>query len=197
MILLTLIIVLLFLGDFLTGREHLVFQDPYSRLTRVIERKYAMASRDETLSNAMSDYYYNELKQKPEPHNWQTAPDSYSIARFTGRRVPDKAPIASVLDLDVNQEVFFLRAMPTNKVRIAVIHSLFHERGEGTEPTAQSRRTQWDDVEKLRMGLIAWWAQYGSKDPSISPARWWHQNASFFGLTPDGDPLTTPKAVMK
>ena len=195
MALLTLIIALLFFCDFFTGRQHLVFQDPYSRVTLVLEQKYGMSLRNEPQSNAMSDYYYNQLKQPLGKHNWQPAPDSYSIERFTWRRVEDTAPIASVIDLKPNDEVYFLCMLPSDKVRLAVIHSLFHERGEGTDPAAQSQKAQWDRVEQERATLIRVWVELSSKDTTTSPARWWHENAKKFGMTPDGDPLPAPKTV--
>ena len=194
--LLTTIIVLLFLGDFFTGREHQVFQDPYSRLTRVMERKYGLSSSDKLQTNAMSEYYFNQLKQKNGEHNWQPAPNSFSIKRFTWGRVEDSAAIAPVIDLEPKDEVYFLCMLPGDKVRLAVIHSLFHPRVQETSPTAQSKNKQWATDEKSRTGLIRVWVEFVSKDSSISPARWWHENAKFFGLTPDGDPLSTPKAVL-
>ena len=137
--LLTTVIAMLFFGDFLTGRDHLEFQDPYSRISRVIERKYGFSSHEELIPNAMSEYYFNQLKQKRGEANWQSAPNSFTIERFTGRRLPDAALIAPVMDLDPNREVYFLCALPNDKVRIAVIHSLFHDRAVGTDEAAKKK----------------------------------------------------------
>ena len=194
--LLTTVIAMLFFGDFLTGRDHQVFQDPYSRLTRVIERKYGLSSSDGLQTNPMSEYYFNQLKQKHGEPNWQPAPNSFTIKRFTGRREEDTAPIAPVIDLDPNREVYFLCALRNDKVRLAVIHSLFHTRSAEADPAARGRNAQWEAEEAARMRLITWWVEFGSKDPTTSPTRWWNENAKFFGLTPDGDSLSAPKAVL-
>ena len=193
--LLTTLVVMLFFGDFLTGRQHLEFQDPYSRMTRVIEKKYGLSSRDELVPNTMSDYYFNQLKQKRGDFNWQAAPDSFTIQAVTGRRIREADAIAPVIDLNANSEVYFLCALPTDKVRLAVIRSLFHERTQGTDAAAQSRNRRLVAQEKMRMETALAWAEVESKNPAISPARWWHEHAYIFGITPDGDPLSAPAAA--
>ena len=193
--LLTTIVAMLFFGDFLTGREHMEFQDPYSRMTRVIEQKYGFASRDELQPNAMTDYYFNQLRQKRGGFNWQPAPNSFYVQRVTGRRMKDTAPIAPVIDLDPNREVDFLRALPNDKVRLAVIHSMYHDKAAGTDATAQKKNQRLMAQEADRMGSVLQWVLIDSKDPTTSHLRWWQANSPIFGLTPEGDALPAPAAV--
>lgn len=193
--LLTTVIAMLFFGDFLTGREHLEFQDPYSRMTRVIERKYGLSSHDELIPNAMSEYYFNQLKRKRGDYNWQPAPNSFTIQRVTGRRLEETVAIAPVLDLDPNREVYFLCSLPNQKVQEAVIRSLFHERAASTDAAAEKKNQRFMAQEKDRMLSVLRWVEVDSKNPAISPIRWWQENAAIFGLTPTGEQLPVPSAV--
>ncbi len=183
---------LLFFGDFLTGRQHLVFQDPYSRMTRVIERKYGLQSQVQMQSNCMSDYYFNTLKQKATVYNWQTAPNTFRIERFTGRRVEETAPVAPIIDVNPEDEKRFLESLPGNHIRVMVIRSLFLDRAPPTDPDAAQKNGLRMTEEKRRMETLVHWAEYDSKD-AVTAARWWHLNAAKFGLDPDGNPLPPAK----
>ena len=45
------------------------------------------------------------------------------------------------------------------------------------------------------MKCVLRWVELDSTNPATSPARWWHENAAIFGLTPDGDSAADPTAA--
>ena len=195
LLLCTVLTAILFFGGFLTGSQHLEFQDPYCRMKRIVDRRYGFSLHDENVSNVMCDYYFTDLKQKRNIFYWQPAPNSYSIERITGRRIEDTAIIPPVMQLKPEDEVPFLRFLPGNKIRIAVIRSLFSERITETTDAARKKNAALEKQEVDRVARILVWQRFDCNDPSQNPMRWWHENAAIFGLTPDGDPLPAPPMI--
>ena len=199
----TVAVVALFFSGFLTGGEHLEFQDPYSRTRRVLEYKYGVHYQS-LRPTAMSAYYYDVLKQPRDERNaaWEMTDESYHVERFSGRIAMEKAEFAPVTDLDPAIELAFLKNLPDNKTRLAVIHSLYRRRSPGTDAAAVRHNKTLLSEENARMRLIYGWWGYDQNDASKTPLQWWKLNAHTFGLTPEGEPLpdapqTTPAAPDK
>lgn len=178
---------LLFVGDFLTGRIHREQQDPYSRATRVERVRFGIPS-ETLLPNAMSDYYYGELRQ-PRTYHWQAGGDSYTVEKISGSLKHDTAPVPPVMFLDPKTELAFLRALPDNRVRLAVIHSLYQERKPGNDAASSAWNQRLTAVESARVRRIVTWYQLDRQDTAVPFNEWWRDHASLFGLRPDGTPL--------
>jgi hypothetical protein len=183
----------LFFGGYLTGSVNHELQDPYSRTTRIMGSRFGF-SYDRIVPNEMSAYYFDALKQ-PRAYRWEPGENSYRIEKGTGAITFEDRPIAPVLFLKpVPIEVAFLRQLPDNRTRLAVIHSLFQPRKQGREPQAFAWNRQEAERERERVNRILSWYEFDRKDYSIPFRQWWRDNAQVFGLKEDGSPLApTPE----
>lgn len=188
LILATLIVALLFLSDFLTGRVHYEFENPYSRTRRIVERKFGFQRVSIVPHPEMSALYYDQLKQ-PRVERWELSLNCYRVEKFTGRQIIDKAPVAPVMFLKPEQEVAFLRALPDDAIRRAVILSLFQPRKIGDSPEINAHNARLARQETERVRTIFVWYDVDRKDYGLSPRQWWLKNAAKFGIRPNGAPL--------
>ena len=184
------IVAMLFLTDFLMGRIHHEFENPFSRAAKTVETRYGFTRTTPTEPpNEMELFVANELKQ-PIAEKWVRSGKSYVIPRFSFRREDDMGDLPPVTTLKPRAEADFLHYIPQHpKIQFAVITSLFTPRREGSDAESDAHNKNCDVIEKKRVRLIINWDQYVRNDPTIIPDQWWRQNAAVFGLTPDGDPL--------
>lgn len=192
---LLLIVILLFLAGFLTGQVHHEFENPFSRTRKIVETKYGF-TRDNVISSSdMETIYYEQLKQ-PRKDKWVRRQDGYTIGRFSWTKIFETGEIAPVTLLDAKVEADFLQYIPnTQKVRLAVINSLYSERKTGTDLESIDQNARLLNVESDRVRTIIHWNEYVRGDTTIMRAQWWKENAKRFGINPDGSPFTQTDVV--
>ena len=185
LILVTLVVALLFLGDFLTGRVHTELQNPYTRTKKIVERKFGFERETIVPHTGMEDLYYKRLNL-PKVDLWEPTPNSFRVEKFTGKQNFLDGPIAPIMFLDANKELAFLLALPTDAARRAVIRSLFHPRKKGLGPEVTAMNERLAQTESERVRTISLWYDLDRNNFSITPTQWWLKNAHRFGIQPDG-----------
>ncbi|MCS6776472.1 MAG: hypothetical protein RMJ43_12200 [Chloroherpetonaceae bacterium] len=185
----TVVVTLLFLSDFLTGRMHFEFENPYTRTRRIVEHKFGLQRETVIEHPGMSELYYRVL-QMPRVDRWEPSGVSYRVERFTGRQILETASVPPVMFLPPDQELAFLQALPHHAARRAVITALFSPRKVLTEPGAAEYNEQLTRRERERVRLICAWYDFDRKDYALSQREWWQKHAAAFGVRPDGTPLT-------
>lgn len=188
LILVTLTIMLLFLGDFLTGRVHFEFENPYNRTRKIVERKFGFPRESLVENPGMSEIYHSVLKQ-PKAERWEPSGVSYRVEKFTGRQIIEKTPVPPVMFLPPERELEFLRALPNNAARRAVIESLFQPRKIGMGPEIAAHNDRLAQLETERVRTICGWYDFDRQNFTESPRQWWERHAARFGIKPDGTPL--------
>lgn len=193
LILITLIVAMLFFGDFLTGRVHNEFENPYTRTKKIVERKFGFERVTIVPHTGLEDLYYARLKQ-PREEIWEPSLNSYRVEKLTGKQEIKKAPIAPVMFLLPDQELEFLNMLPSDATRRAVIHSLFHKRRIGDDPETLAFNERLRQMESERVRTISLWYEFDRKNYGISQNQWWARNARIFGIRPNGS-LISPAAA--
>ncbi len=148
----------------------------------------------------MSEYYENLKITKPKDI-WVPSESSYALR--PGFSEPDfilrEQEIPPVTWLEPEFELTFLRSLKNDKLRMAVIKSLYERKGPKTDKTA----ADWNRAERAkevkRVRRIVRWYELDRKDFGRSFNDWWRDNAVTFGLNENGDPLpeTPQKAAQK
>ena len=188
LLLITMTVSLLFLSGFLTGAVHHELQDPYSRATRVLGSRFGVRY-DRIVPNEMSEYYFGELKQ-PRVFHWAASDNSYRIEKLSGDMNFEAAPIAPIMFLKpLHAEIEFLRHLPDNRTRLAVIRSLYQPRKNETNRQDSAWNRRLTENERARIDRILSWYEFERKDFSIPFKAWWRDNAKVFGLRKDGSPF--------
>lgn len=182
------VLTLLFFFDYFTGRVNHEQQDPYSRIRRVTGQRFGFAF-DDIVPNEMSEYYYNDLKQ-PRAYCWEASPASYAVEKLTGAVKFEDRAVAPVMFLEPQTELEFLRSLPDDRIRLLVIHSLFHARRKETDPSSVAWNQRQMEIERARVQRIVTWYELDRKDFSVSFSEWWRDNAHAFGIHPDGSPAS-------
>jgi hypothetical protein len=185
----------LFLGGFLTGQINRELQNPYSRLLRVQGTRFGRAI-DATYPNAMTAYYEQTIRGSKPKDIW--VPSESSFALPPGFSKPDfinhGPDVPPVTWLDTDTEVTFLRSLRNNKLRLAVIQSLFERKNIQTDKTAAAWNRAEQEQEKERVRRIYRWYELDRKNYGRSFGDWWRDNAAVFGVTEQGDPLPSKTA---
>lgn len=186
---LVLVVVLLFFSDMLTGRVHHEFENPYSRTRKTVETRYGFTREQTEPSAAMERVFYDELKQ-PRTEVWVRRNGGYTISRFTGRRNDEQADAPPIVLLDPQTEATFLQYVTQDPhIKLAIIHSLYTERKQGTDEESTKANDRLTLLETKRVKAIMNWNQYDRDDPTVMAGQWWKQHAAQFGLTPEGTAL--------
>ena len=189
------IVVMLFLSGFLTGQVHHEFENPYSRTRKIVETQYGFTRDNVIASPEMEAIYYDELKQ-PRTEKWVRRQDSYTIGRFTWTKVYETGEVAPVTFVDAKIEGDFLKYVKHSpRTKLALIQSLHMDRKTGTDLESIEHNARLLKIEAARAKAIIHWNEYVRNDTTIMAERWWNDNASRFGMNPDGSPLAETVAI--
>jgi len=191
-----LIFTLLYLGGIFTGQVTRELQNPYSRLRKIEGQRFGFAV-DRTYPNAMSDYYETLKGDKPQDV-WVPSESSYKLP--PGLSAPDyinqRGEVPAVTWLNLDTELAFLRSLKNDKIRLAVIRSLY-QRKEGKNASDKAAMA-WNDKQRARevtrIRRIYRWYELDRKNYGVPFEDWWRDNAAIFGLTREGDPLPIKEA---
>lgn len=176
----TVVMALLFFSHALTGRVHKEYQDPYSRVKRVTDTRFGVFS-ESLQPNALSLYYYGELKQ-PREYRWESSDHSYRIPRGSFSLVWDKSYVAPVMFLDPEWELEFLKRLPGHAARLKLVLSLFTPRRADGTPEAAAFNNRLNEIESRRVTRIKRWYLDTRGDASVRFEDWWRANAEVFGM---------------
>jgi hypothetical protein len=196
LIFVTLIVAMLFFGDFLTGRVHYEFQNPYTRSKKIVESKFGFHRETIQPHQGMEELYYTQLKQ-PRKEIWKPSGNSFKVEKLTGRQVFVPGPVAPVMFLEPDRELEFLHMLPSDAARRAVIHSLFQPRKISSDPEIVAANERLTRQESERVRTISLWYEFDRKNYSITPMQWWLKNAHIFGIRPDGSSLAPVAASVR
>ena len=187
LILALILIALLYFTDLLTGRVYQEDQDPFSRIRRIRQERWGFRSED-IVPTSMSEYVYGILNV-PRSYRWEPSGKSFRVERLTGRveRFTETVPPIQYLEPDV--ELAFLLALPNDQVRRAVLRSLYQSRRKENTPEAKAWNERLAARERDRANLILTWHKLDRNSRSMGFTQWWNENASVFGLKPDGTTL--------
>ncbi|HZO87880.1 MAG TPA: hypothetical protein VFB38_06030 [Chthonomonadaceae bacterium] len=187
------VVSLLFFSGILTGQVNKEEQNPYSRLMRIEGKRFGLQFK-QTIPNEMSKYY-DTLKGNKPRDVWVPSENTFELKPGMHLRpefLYKKGDVAPVTWLDIDTELTFLRSLPNDKVRLAVIRSLYLGRKDtryGTDAAAKAWNQKQLDKERERVNRIYTWYEIDRKDFGTLFEDWWRNNAKVFGLKPEGDPL--------
>jgi hypothetical protein len=189
------VLVVLFFAGVLTGQYNREYQNPYSRLMRIQGYRFGRPV-DQIIPNEMSAYYERDIKGSKPNDIWVPSESSYALP--PGLTEPNfinhKGEVPAVTFLEIGTELTFLKSLKNDRLRLAVIRSLYQRKGPATDKAAAEWNEQEEAKEKARVGCIIRWYELDRTDYSTSFDDWWRNNAQVFGLNADGDPLSSVAA---